>query len=66
MHKMRYVENKIGPPLPSPADMEAVRLVASQRPFAASLKEQLIKQERKGGASTWNWLPAPRPSKKGK
>ena len=54
MNKMRYVQNKISPPWLSPAEIEALQLAVANRPHAASLKEQLIKQERKGGL-IWNW-----------
>lgn len=55
MYRCRYVQNKVSPPGPSPEEMEALRLAAAQRPHAASIKEQLIKQDRKGGTTTWNW-----------
>jgi hypothetical protein len=62
MHKMRYVQHKISPPWLSPAAMEALHLAAAQRPHAASIKEQLIKQDKKGGSPSWDWTPR---SKKG-
>ena len=64
MNKMRYVQDKVSPPLPSPTDMAAVHLATAQRPHAASIKEQLIKQDKKGGTTTWNWTLASKVSSK--
>jgi len=55
MNYCRYVEDKMPPQLPSLEALAAVKLIMAHRPHAASLKEQLIKQDKKGGTTTWNW-----------